>query len=806
MGGFCTGCGRPMREGAGFCTSCGRPARPPAPFPGVPEGQPSPGVPAPPRRRGAGIAVAVVALVALLAVGGTAGFLLLRRGPLSAGGGAKLGVAEAKVPDRAALVGTEAWGEVPANQLGVVLREGAGSKVAEKVAKELGGSVVGRIEFIDAYQIEYPGRSEADLKGALARAKAVDGVDWAYPNGQVTQDAEIWGVRVNPYDDPSYGNGAGDGNKAIGVAKAWDYIKGAGIELGDVHVGIVDDGLYMPGDGAENEFEGSGVNVKFPDPDAGELGSRGTSKVKVGNEIKTVPNKAGSHGTGVATVIGADPDNGGPSGIAAPLGKKLTISMTNQYGGKYGDTTTTPDPDDPTKQVWHDGKSYSIGSLVAITKQVEAGATVINCSWGNSEADPLDAATYKKFFEKMAEKHPDVIFVCSGGNSNQALDGTRRYPSGLALPNMITVGSVDNAGNKSTFSCVNSANYEITLAAPGTDAVVGLADEGGPVRQSGTSFAAPQVAAAAAMLKALDPDLQAGDIKRILTETARTDVKRPNADGSKGFTSTAIPAGVGGRILAIDQAVLKVINDRRRAAGEPELEPERLEELGVIDAVAVTGKPNEYAVKGIVKATGRKGTGVRIEVFGENTAVGGKTTQQLSGGGEARWDVTLEKGTGTIKVTRLDNGAASVISIDKIAIGGTWNGTFTITEVTAPEGASDTEGCNFALLDAMKGKPMPARLDVTVDEAGTGSATMILDPSALGEEEGDVEAEPQTYNVTQSGTTVTFTPVESNGIHGMTATVGRSGQQLTMSGVLTGGGGGVTMKAVFELTKPDTGQ
>jgi len=83
---------------------------------------------------------------------------------------------------------------------------------------------------------------------------------------------------------------------------------------------------------------------------------------------------------------------------------------------------------------------------VALNKQIETGATIINCSWGNANVDPRTATTYKKYFKKMAQDHPDVLFVCSGGNTGTALDGARRIPSGLALPNMITVGAVDNDG------------------------------------------------------------------------------------------------------------------------------------------------------------------------------------------------------------------------------------------------------------------------------------------------------------------------------------------------------------------------
>ncbi len=712
-----------------------------------------------------------MALVIVLVGGGAAAwFFLGKGGSLLGGKGPVLGASGSKVPDRAKLIQTDEWGEVPANELAVVMVEGASRKDAEKAASALGGSVVGEVAYVNLYQVEFKGTSEADLRDAITKAEADEKVDYAYPLTQVYSDAEIWGVRQSPYNDPVYDGGAGDGYKAVGVDKAWTYIKGAGIDLNDVKVGVVDDGLYKPGEGAENEFDGS-VNVEFPDKDAGELANAGTHS-------DGSKNAAGSHGTAVSTIIGGNPDNGGPSGIAGPLGKKLTISMINQFGGKYGDTTTTPDPNDPTKQVWYDGKSYSIGSLVAITKQIENGAKVINCSWGNSNADPKDVETYKRFFTKMAADHPDVLFVCSGGNGGANMDGSKRYPSGLPLDNMITVGALDKDGKTASYADKATANYEITLGAPGTGSVVGIKGAGGAEEQDGSSFSAPHVTAAAAILKSLNPKLNAGDIKRILVETARTSVTNPN-DSTK---SQAIAANMGGRILAVDQAVLKVINDLRAEKKLPPLKPEDLEKLGVVDAVAITGEAGEYTVKGIVEAVGQKGADLKIEVYGENNSISGKTEQSLESAGEVQWGVTLPEDKGTIVVTRLENGAKSIITIEKIDINGTWKGTYTITNVTVTvDEAAKKEGCSLALVQGLLNKPFPMTLECTVDESGNGSGVMTIDASSLGE---GSSSDPQTVGIMYSGSTITFDGPK--GVSSMTATVSRSGDTLSMKGSMGG--------------------
>jgi hypothetical protein len=752
---------------------------------------------APRKRRGGMVALVAVIVTLLLVGGGFAGwwFLLRDGAQLSLGGkaGPSMGVAEATLPDPAKLIVTQQWGEVPSNQLMVAMAQEASRAQAEAVANNIGGTIVGEVEFINLYQLEIPSSTEAELVAAIEAAEAMEGVEAAYPVDQIQLDAEIWGVRIDPYNDPMYGGDAGAGYRAVGVSKAWSYIKGAGVDLADVKVGICDSGLYVNGEGAESEFGGD-VKIEHPDAGAGKV-----NNPQVYGDGTT--NAAGTHATGVATIIGGDPNNGGPSGVAGPLGKKLTMSTINIFGGNYGDTQTNSDPDDITKQDWSPGHSYQIGSLVALTKQVEAGAKVINCSWGNSNADPKDVATFTRFFTEMSKKHPDVLFVCSGGNGGKEMDGATRYPSGLKLPNMITVGALNNDGTRAEYGDWASDDYEITLSAPGTGAVVGMDyQNGGPVRQDGSSFAAPQVTAAAAILKSLNPKLTAGEIKAILVETARpgvpTDSTAPNA------TSMLVPSEMGGKILAVDAAVLQVINDLRESKGLDPLDEKTLELLGVVDAVAVTGEDGQYTVKGIVGAVGQKGATLEIEVVAENSAIGGDTKQSLDAPGEVEWDVTLPEGKGTIKVTRSDSGAASLITIEQYDISGHWDGSFTFTDVTiTDEKLAEEQGCTLYAFQALKGKALPMTHDLTVDAAGQGGGTMFIDVGAA-DPEGETSSSPVDVQVSYTGSTVTFGMAEGEGVQSMTATVSRSGDTLTMNGTLTGGGPGFTMTAVFTVTKP----
>jgi HEAT repeat protein len=420
---------------------------------------------------------------------------------------------QVKLSDRQSLIQTSEWGEVPVNQVLVVLIEGKGRSDADRIAASLGGRVVGFFSYINLYQIETAARTEAELKDALDRARQDPDVELAFPNQQSYPDVTVKGVQCSPLDDPVYTEGGrGKGYEMIGVQNAWDLIRVSGLPLSQVHVGVVDDGLFK----GNGEFD-RGAKIDTIEANSELAASRGIVQYAGKEYDYTV---LGSHGTGIMNLIAADPENGGIAGIASgALKDKLTISMVNNYAPPYGDNPESePDPDDPTKMVRRNGKSYALGSLLAVNKSINMGARVISISWGDSKADPLTAAAFKKFFQKMAKDHPDVIFVCSAGNNGRALDGRRRWPSGLDLPNMITVGNVMNDGTNTAKSNMASDNFEVTLAAPSEQSVHGFNNQGNIANElGGTSMATPQVASAAAILKGLKPDLNAEQIKKIIS-------------------------------------------------------------------------------------------------------------------------------------------------------------------------------------------------------------------------------------------------------------------------------------------------
>ncbi len=394
--------------------------------------------------------------------------------------------------------------------------------------------------------------------------------------------------------------------------------------------------------------------------------------------------------------------------------------------------------------------------------------------------------------------------MCAAGNQGGGIDPTNDYPAGAGsgLPNVIVVGNVMNDTSAAEGSNTAGERGEVTLAAPGHEAVKGTDPQGNPITDKtnidgsgvtqggGTSAAAPQVSAAAAMLISLHPGLTATQIKQILKETTRPG-----------------PEGMGSGILAVDEAVFKVINMVRAQKGLPELTREQLEGMGVIDAVATTtDQPNVYNVKSILAVIVEEGTQVTIK-GSEGVSVGSDATQSIPGpAGTAEWpSVTVDPEAldATITVTRSDTGASSVISLTRFDVNGSWTGTVTYTGITGDPAAASDGGCSLADLQALLNKPFPMGLEVTVDEKGSGTAVVTVDLSSLNKKNETWSMDPLSFSVHLFGRDLAFdeATVEAATVT-MIGHVSRQGDGLLMTGPLIFNGGGAEAVAEWRVTLP----
>ena len=203
-------------------------------------------------------------------------------------------------------------------------------------------------------------------------------------------------------------------------------------------------------------------------------------------------------------------------------------------------------PEVPTEELARRGvESYQ--ATVAWFR--EHGVRVVNMSWGGNPAgyeDALekngvgkDAADRKeiarKFFKidhdglyEAIKSAPGVLFICAAGNADANSSFDESIPSSLKLPNLLTVGAVDQAGDEASFTSygdtvrVDANGYQVESTLPG----------GALVRFSGTSMASPNATNLAAKLIALDPKLTPTQVIQLMVDGATTspDGRRHNLD------------------------------------------------------------------------------------------------------------------------------------------------------------------------------------------------------------------------------------------------------------------------------------
>jgi subtilisin family serine protease len=110
---------------------------------------------------------------------------------------------------------------------------------------------------------------------------------------------------------------------------------------------------------------------------------------------------------------------------------------------------------------------------------------------------------------------PEILFVAAAGNSNADAAFEEAIPADIVLPNLLTVGAVDMAGDEAPFTSygptvkAHANGYQVESYLPGGDRVA----------FSGTSMASPQVAGLAAKMLAVNPKLTPSEVIAIIQAT-----------------------------------------------------------------------------------------------------------------------------------------------------------------------------------------------------------------------------------------------------------------------------------------------
>ena len=193
------------------------------------------------------------------------------------------------------------------------------------------------------------------------------------------------------------------------------------------------------------------------------------------------PNDEYGHGTGVAGIVSAVSNN--RTGISGLAPHCRIMNLRAFTGNGYGEE------DDVAS---------------AVLYAVENGARIINMSFGD--------VFVSRVLDDIIEygRQQQIIMVASAGNSS-----TREihYPSGFN--STISVGSTNENDQLSGFSNYGST---IDLVAPGSN-ILSTTINNDYRYWNGTSFSAPHVSAAAALLLSQEPELSAESVRGILVNS-----------------------------------------------------------------------------------------------------------------------------------------------------------------------------------------------------------------------------------------------------------------------------------------------
>ena len=364
----------------------------------------------------------------------------------------------------------------------VVVRVQSGTDIDALLQATLPGSrAVGNVQLVsDLYKIELP--SDLDVQAALSALTSLPPVLYVQPNYHLALDQAVYP------DDPGFaylwglqntGQWGGVPDADIDAPEAW------GVTHGDssVIVAVIDTGVdylhpdlaaniwtnpgEIAGDGIDNDGNGFIDDVHgwdFCNDDADPMDDHG-------------------HGTHVSGTIAAIGNNGiGVAGIAWNV--KIMPIKTFSTGGT--------------------GNAFD--AIQGLDYAVSMGARVSNNSY----------QMYGMYDAIAAARQADHIFVSSAGNDGIDTDATPHYPSGYELENIISVAATDQNDNLTSWS--NYGATTVDLGAPGANIVSTLPgnDYG---TMSGTSMASPHVTGVVALVRSVQPQWSATQVKNAILST-----------------------------------------------------------------------------------------------------------------------------------------------------------------------------------------------------------------------------------------------------------------------------------------------
>ena len=229
------------------------------------------------------------------------------------------------------------------------------------------------------------------------------------------------------------------------------------------------------------------------------------------------PSDFDGHGTHVAGIAAAVTNNGvGVAGVAGGWGGGIgpyagPRIMCLRVGG-YG----------YTPEVGYTGYVNSANVATAVDYAVDAGACVMNCSFGMTQSTAMTAAL------RRADSAGIMVIHAAGNDGADSPDYYDQWedPFGAGRKLVLVVAWTNTDDRKNTYS-----NYGtwVDLCAPGTNIYNTYSSSGSQTYAylSGTSMAAPHVAGAVALIKSHMPDYGRDEIEPLIVDNTDDMMSEP---------------------------------------------------------------------------------------------------------------------------------------------------------------------------------------------------------------------------------------------------------------------------------------
>ncbi len=340
------------------------------------------------------------------------------------------------------------------------------------------------------------------------------------------------------------GQFGGTDDADIDATEAWDITTGGQTVVGDeIVVAVLDDGIDIAHPDIvdnlwvnNNEIPGNGID----DDDNGYIDDfQGwnifTEDDNIGNGFFD-----GFHGTQVCGMIGAIGNN--DLGVTGVNWNVKMMIVKNDFNTQESEVLKAYDYPLVMRKLYNETDGAK-GAFVVAT----------NASWGVDFGDPDDVPLWCAFYDTLG--HYGVLNIGATSNLNYDVDQQGDLPSSCSSEYLIPVTATD-FNDQRNFSAFGANT--IDLAAPG-DNVYTTQVFGGYGSTSGTSFAAPLVAGAVALLYSV-PCNDFVDLSKSNPSAAAMLAKNFILNGVDLIPNLADEVSSGGR-LNVNNSILAALNE-----------------------------------------------------------------------------------------------------------------------------------------------------------------------------------------------------------------------------------------------------